>query len=229
MRTTTPDALAARERTPRPRPVGWGGFSVWVLVTAVGTVLVSGSQIANYLYYGIQPLTMIALAVLQWLVLRRWIPKVGWWAPVTLAAWMAGPAIGFTAAEIVSELAGMTLRAVSGIERLPVLLTTLIAYALVGVVVGASQWLVLRRSLPKARWWIAALAVAWGFGELAAAGGAELVDGLHETTGPELWYAGYWGTNALLHALVTGAALVWITRGTAPGPVTGRTAGTPAA
>ncbi len=209
-------AASARGLALQPRPAGWVGLTVWVVVTAVGTAVVSGSRLADYLYPGVHALTMMSLALQQWLILRRWIPKVGWWAPVTLVAWAVGPTVGFTIGALVSDLSGMALGAVSNVKELPSLVQTFVGYALVGVVVGGGQWLVLRRSLPRAGWWVLASALTWGFGELAAAGGAELVNGLKDTTGPELWYAGYWGANALLHALVSGAALAWITRGAPP-------------
>jgi hypothetical protein len=215
MITERPVAVSARERRPKPRPIGWAGISLWALVTAVGAALVSASRLADYLFPGVQAITTVSLALLQWLILRWWIPKVGWWAPVTIVAWTVGPAVGLTVATLILELAGMGLRVVTGIE-MPRLLEAFVGYIFVGVVIGACQWLVLRRSLSRARWWIAALALTWGVSEFAAAGGAEFVDGLKETTGPELWYAGYWGTNALLHALLTGAALAWITRGSLP-------------
>ena len=205
---------AARPR--RVKPMRWAGIAVWVVVTAVGTALVSASGIASYLYPGLQAFTMVSLALLQWLILRLWIPKVGWWAPATLFGWVAGPLIGLTIAEVIFDVIDMALGALAGIETPSFIVKTLVGYGFIGAVVGVCQWLVLRRSLARARWWIAVLALAWGVSELAAAGGAELVDGLKETTGPELWYAGYWGTNALLHALVTGAALAWITRGAPP-------------
>jgi hypothetical protein len=205
---STPPRIPQR----RLKPMPWRGIALWVVVSAAGTVLISASGIASYLVPGLQPFTMVALALLQWLILRLWIPKVGWWAPATVFGWLAGPPVGLTIGEIIADVATLILRPFAGIERLPSLAETLVGYACIGLVIGLCLWVVLRRSLPRARWWIAVLTLAWGLSEPAAAGGAELVNGLKETTGPELWYAGYWGTNALLHATVTGAALAWITR-----------------
>ena len=195
------------------------GIALWVVVTTVGTVFISGGGLASYLYPGSQGLAMILLAVLQWLILRWWIPGVGWWAPLTLAAWALGPSLGLTAGRIVLELLQLVLRVVAGVAELPPVVKNLIGYAFVGVVVGLCQWLVLERVLARARWWIVVCALTWGVGEVAAAGGAELADSLKETTGPELWYAGYWGTNAIVHAVATGAALAWLTRGVTQEPV----------
>src|SRR6185436_9780273 len=152
----------------RPRPMSGAGIALWVVVTAVGTVFISGGGLASYLYPGSQGLAMILLAVLQWLILRWWIPGVGWWAPLTLAAWALGPSLGLMVGGIVLELLQLGLRATTGAVGLPLVVKNLIGYTFVGVVVGWCQCLVLGRSLPRAGWWIVVCALTWGVGELAA-------------------------------------------------------------
>jgi hypothetical protein len=99
----------------------------------------------------------------QWLVLRHPLEKMRWhkWVLATALgaciAWtlaspllFTGPDSGAAAPGEMSDLVIYTLAAAMGIA--------------LGAILGAAQWLALRRHLPKAGWWIPANALAWMLG-----------------------------------------------------------------
>ena len=70
----------------------------------------------------------------QWIMLRRHFSDAYWW----VLASVAGMAVGYAAAATV-------------VNRVP-----LLAGAVIGVAAGASQWIMLRRHLSGAYWWVLA-------------------------------------------------------------------------
>lgn len=85
----------------------------------------------------------------QWGLLRKRLGGVDGWIPVTVACWTAGNAIAY----------GLTKAQNS--ETLTEWLIFLLAATAGGAILGAGQWLLLRRSLKQALWWIPAAALAW--------------------------------------------------------------------
>ncbi len=73
----------------------------------------------------------VILGIPQWLVLKRWVRRAGWWVPANSAAWLVGMPVVFAAAGAVPEgarPAEMALR---------VLATLTLAGATVGAIHGA--------------------------------------------------------------------------------------------
>ncbi len=80
----------------------------------------------------------------QWLVLRRWVDRAQWWILASTAGWGGAIALGITAygifaAELRWEVVGMAI-------TLPVVFFG----------VGLFQWLLLRRWVRRAGWWLLA-------------------------------------------------------------------------
>ncbi|HEY0602166.1 MAG TPA: hypothetical protein VGD58_04600 [Herpetosiphonaceae bacterium] len=97
------------------------------------------------------------LGLAQWLALRSILPKVAgrsWVGVTTLAAGLA-----WTIGLVPSTFADLQALSV------PLRVTT---FAMLGVVfllsIGGAQWLILRRLIPRAGWWIPANAIAWPLG-----------------------------------------------------------------
>ena len=75
-------------------------------------------------------------SILEELVLRKWKVKWNGWVPVSMLGWAFGVTIAEGLAVVHSDF---------GVNQL-----------LGGMVIGLSQWVILRRYLPKAYWWIIA-------------------------------------------------------------------------
>jgi hypothetical protein len=85
----------------------------------------------------------VALGFLQWFILQNRIRNSGWWIPATIIGWTLGSIIALIAAP----------------EGLDV-----IAGLVIGATTGIAQWLVLRREVNWAGWWIVMNIVAWTTG-----------------------------------------------------------------
>ena len=70
-----------------------------------------------------------------------------------------------------------------------------VAVAAGGTVLGVLQWLVLRRQVARAGWWVLASSVGWVMGGLAS--------GITNTT------AG-WAVLGIVYGAITGIVLVWL-------------------
>ncbi|MGE5138828.1 MAG: hypothetical protein ACM3JD_05140 [Rudaea sp.] len=89
-------------------------------------------------------LTGAVLGVAQWLILRRYLPGIGWWVLATAV----GYAIPFS---------GLVENLLPNFGRVTGLLLFLVA----GGVIGIGQWLVLRSKLRDAYWWAVLTPLAW--------------------------------------------------------------------
>jgi hypothetical protein len=204
--------------------IGWGFWLQWVLASTVGMFVghilaFFTGALTGFALEFLDPFTDLALGpwdplndlvggiglgiglgigvgVLQWLVLRRRVTGVGWWV-LTSAAGCYGIIqamfLGFP------ESAEMSYVSLLGLT---------VVVALGGAVTGILQWLVLRRQVSRAGWWVLASTVGWGLSVTVAGAfwwGVDISD------------AG-WAlvvTGAVLGA-VTGGALVWLLRQPVP-------------
>ncbi|GAB4531541.1 MAG: hypothetical protein Kow0063_10930 [Anaerolineae bacterium] len=81
----------------------------------------------------------LVTGILQWVVLRQYLPQAGWWVLASAAGWAGGWAL-------------------IGVAPLQ---PGILAEPLLGAAVGTLQWLVLRRQLRQAGWWIVISALSW--------------------------------------------------------------------
>ncbi|MDM9385035.1 protein kinase [Chlorogloeopsis sp. ULAP01] len=172
----------------QPAKIGWGFLLKWILATTVGVVmgavvgLVVGAAVGN-VNAGNTVAAAIAgtfVGIMQWLVLRRQIYQAGWWVLAT--------AVGFAVfGAVANALIGAVFGAVFNA------LIDAMAGAVLGIFVGIMQWLVLRRQIYQAGWWV--LATAVGFAVFGAA--------FNTVTGA--------GAGAIL-GLITGLTLVKLLR-----------------
>jgi hypothetical protein len=202
---TRPVVLAARP--------DWEIWLRWVLYTAAGYLIYAGLSLLVTIYVPgalllspiVTALGLLAIALLQWLVLRRYILRLGWvgWVVATVLGQFVGSLIS-----VVALLGPILFDAFSGLvdalggaffQLVLVFATGLV----LGAVVGAAQWLVLRRHVRGAAWWIPASALA---GALAALVG--------QTPGVTLGLTGVAAVlmirliGALIIGAITGMALV---------------------
>ena len=184
--------------------VGWavGGY----VGVALGGGLSRGIIVAGYV--GVA-LGGIATAVLQWLVLRQRVSRAGWWVVTGIAG---GAVVGVLVVGV-GWVVGVGGSAVGGPDwganwgpdwsANPGKDVGWVAGAgLYGAVVGGLQWLVLRRRVARAGWWVLASTVGWVVGGL--------VSGITDT-------AAGWAVLGAVYGAITGAALVWLLRRPAAG------------
>jgi hypothetical protein len=78
---------------------------------------------------------LLSIGFLQWLVLRRHLPKAGWWMPANAVAWPLGVAMPFILLALVPDASPFWVWAVTGIA----------SGVLMGLIVGAITGLALVR------------------------------------------------------------------------------------
>jgi hypothetical protein len=123
---------------PRTHSFDWALWFQWMMATTVAWVL-GRFLLPNLAYVAIG----IALGVLQWFVLQKWIRDAWRWIPVTMLGWWLGTVI-------------ILLLVPTGMDFLAGVVT--------GTILGAAQWLVLRREVHWSGWWILINIVAWTTG-----------------------------------------------------------------
>ncbi len=139
---------------------------------------------------------------MQWLVLRRGIGGLRWWLPATIA--------GFTFAfVIVWSIGGAGGSAEYAHHALPHVLDPAgtLGGAVMGLLLGLTQWFVLRREQSAAVWWVLASLVGFVLGWLAAVA--------VPSDGPETHFIGGLAFGAV-YGVVTGSVLVWLGHRPAP-------------
>jgi hypothetical protein len=153
----------------RPR---WFFYPAWVALTAIsipvaaliawlvvsqveniagGTIQVGGRPriTEDYLSsYILIPVLGLLAGLLQYLLLRRHLPRTG--------RWVAATALGLVMGLVAGRLTLYALQGTIGSTLLGVLST-----ALIGGSLGLAQWLVLRPCLRHAAWWIPANVLGW--------------------------------------------------------------------
>lgn len=140
-----------------------GGIA-WVLVSQIknvvgGTIQVGGQTRITEDYLGTYILLLalgLTAGFLQYLLLRRHLPRMGWW----IAATTAGLLLGFVGGRLLFR----TLH-----TNLDTLLLEILMTVLLGGSMGLVQWLLLRQRVRHAAWWILANVLGWGVFGLGAA------------------------------------------------------------
>ena len=94
--------------------------------------------------------------VLQWLVLRQRIARAGWWVPATV---LSSAVVGGVIVAVGSS-GGRDWNVTWSADPGRVVVG-LAGMSLFGTVLGALQWLVLRRRVARAGWWVLAGGVSW--------------------------------------------------------------------
>jgi hypothetical protein len=150
-----------------------------------------------------------ALGSAQWIVLRRAIARPGGWVAATTGGWAAGGIVsGILGGAFGGALTGV------GPDYGPIGVAIAFAGGIAFLILpGLLQWLVLRRQVEQAGWWVPAQAVSL-LAATAVFFPAMLVAG--RAMGWEFPSAQAWGFSGalagLLDGAIGGAVLVWLLR-----------------
>ena len=196
---------------------GWSFLLRWTLLSALGYALsfllafvagwATGGILALFGIVGVAGGFILAFAVggvligcvvgiIQWLILRRYVPRAGWW----ILASAVGSGVSFACA-----------LALAGAMNESWALGGLIGGVVGGAAVGVIQWLLLRYSLPRANLWVAASAVGWAVGMLIM--GIAMGSAMGGGGGPAGVRVGATGILAMaVVSGITGGALMWLVR-----------------
>jgi hypothetical protein len=212
-------------------PWEWKLWLQWILANAVsetvglGGTLLIGAFLLVKAEQTIGAVPAAALAVLagtviegsvvgtaQWLVLRRPLKQMRWrvWVLATAlgacVAWTLGmlpstllfsdPDTGAAAPSEMSDLLIYALAALMGLALGPIL--------------GVPQWLVLRRHLPKAGWWVLANALAWMVGMVVVFMGTSFIPAEGITLPVALLLLLFVVAAGAVVGAVHGLALIWL-------------------
>jgi len=183
---------------PRRKP-GWGFWLLWVLASTAGWAvgLAVGNAVGDAVGGG-GVVAMVAAVggagVAQWLLLRRQVHRAGWWILASTAGWAVGLAVG-------GAVGSAVVGAVGSAVRFAVLLAVgdAVAGAVIGAVTGVAQWLLLRRQVHRAGWWILASTAGWAVG-------LSVGDAVGWAVGDAMG----WAVIGAVSGIITGAALVWL-------------------
>ena len=131
--------------TTEPRSAGPGFVIQWLLANAAGvtTGLASAKVVGQFSFI----FAAVIPSMLQWLLLRRKVAGVSWWAVISSVGLAAGTFLG---------MLPMNMAGADGPQAVPLFA---LGFAVMGAVPGTLQWLLLRRGVSRAGWWVLASSV----------------------------------------------------------------------
>jgi hypothetical protein len=161
----------------KKHPFDWKFGFFWTLVTILGLVLgivisllvISAiSKIANtdedtIGIFIILPSIGFSVGFLQWLKLRRRVSWASMWIWVTAAGWMISIPLALSLYSWLQSISASTFVDVWG---------KTIQATMIAILIGVIQWLLLRRHISRAGWWIFANLIGWNAASLLAGAGA---------------------------------------------------------
>jgi hypothetical protein len=165
-----------------PKKPEWSFYPSWIVLTSlcvpiaffldVVILRIITSFVGEYIYvngvrhitedylaiYPFIPVVGLLTGLLQCWLLRRYLPRMGWWVFATAAGWLLGI--------LLILIPGWLHWTDTFLNNLDMI------FLVMGMSIGMAQWLLLRRRLARAGWWIAANVVGWGLLGLITQGNA---------------------------------------------------------
>jgi hypothetical protein len=127
-----------------------------LMVTLVGDMIQVGGRehiTEDYLgTYILLPVIGLVMGVMQYFLLRRYLPQMGWWIAATVAGWL-----------LLFVLVPLLIALLRGDNSVGSLMLGLL---LIGVTIALPQWWMLRQRVVHAFWWIILIAVSLAAGGL---------------------------------------------------------------
>ena len=106
---------------------------------------ITEDYLAMYVFF---PIVSLLTGALQYGLLRHCLPHMGWWVFATVSGWLLGVLL-----IALPRWLGWTDTLLNNLDLI---------FLVMGLAIGITQWLLLRRRLARASWWIAASALGWG-------------------------------------------------------------------
>lgn len=204
-----------QERIHYPRPRYFAFWLGWTLANGAGGALVGALEEGGFQFFATLVLSGPILGIAQWFVLRHYLRGTGIWILLSTVGWWLGINLGFLLDGIL-DLLVQGLLAIAGLWEVFWLNTVKEPVTL--AVLGAAQWLILRRHFQGTGWWILASAAA---GAVKGAGGSTVCAIACQAValGIRNGQAGAMAAAALSsgagwagYGAVTGILLVWLLR-----------------
>ena len=137
-------------------PIAWS--ITWAIVSRIVQVVGERIQVAGESHitedfiggYVLLPMLGLLIGVLQYLLLRRYLPRMVWWIPATVLGWALPLLLGLASVGWLPALA------------MDPVWSGALGFALIGASIGVCQWLVLRRRIHRATLWVLASILGWG-------------------------------------------------------------------
>ena len=137
---------------------GWFFYFGWVALNASAVImawyitfaimdLVTGED-DSLIFILLFPIIGLSTGILQYILLRRYLPHMGWWIAATFLGWLM-PFVWFFIFSRVIIPGSSTVRIVLGMIVL-------------GTTVALPQWWLLRKRVQHAWWWVLFFGLAWG-------------------------------------------------------------------
>jgi hypothetical protein len=156
--------------------------------------------------------TVIGLA--QWWAMHPWFPGIArraWWL-ATLAGALVAYVLGFLPSSLMGLQAEATQAPVAEPPQWMVLLLAAGLGAVAGAVLSFAQWLVLRKNVRRAGWWIPANMLAWLAGMPIIFWGIDAAQRGQPLFQTALLLAGCLLLTGVVVGAIHGAVLVWLAR-----------------
>jgi hypothetical protein len=102
--------------------------------------------------YYLVPILGLSIGCLQWFVLRRYLPRMGWWILATCLGMLLALEISDPLRSLITSLE---------IEIDSDYWDFILTMILIGGSIGLLQWFVLRKHVTRASWWIPANVIGW--------------------------------------------------------------------
>jgi hypothetical protein len=157
--------------------------------------------------------TIVGLA--QWWAMHPWFPGItrrAWWL-ATLAGALVAYVLGFLPSTLMSMNAGASQAPVAEPPQWLVLLLAAGLGAVAGAVLSFAQWLVLRKEVRQAGWWIPANMLAWLAGMPLIFWGIDAAQRVQPMYQTALLLGGCLLLTGLVVGAIHGTVLVWLARG----------------
>jgi len=147
----------------------WSFWAAWVVASTAGIFLgfvamyaliflvkaiVPGVNEDRLFGVALFPFLAVFLSTLQWVVLRRYVPRSGWWIMATVGGLLIAMAVSAGLVMVMSKTLGLG-------NQESLLYISPIVMTVVGLMLGLAQLLVLHRNIRKPYWWVLASTFGW--------------------------------------------------------------------